>query len=76
MPYRYAVYNVQDQARSAATNEKIAAMEAEGWRPHTVACNFAELCIFWEKPKEEERPARRKPASPAKADEALREPHD
>lgn len=49
MPYSYAVYSVQDQHRTVATNEKIAAMEADGWRPHTVACNFAELCIFWEK---------------------------
>lgn len=49
MPYTYAVYSVQDQQRSSATNEKIAAMEEDGWRPHTVSCNFAELCIFWEK---------------------------
>lgn len=76
MPYQYAVYNVQDQARSVATNAKIAAMEADGWRPHTVGCNFAELCIFWEKPaasREEEQPDQDKPAPrPKKA--AAREP--
>lgn len=49
MPYRYAVYSVQDQVRTAATNQVIDSMEADGWRPHTVNCNFAELCIFWVK---------------------------
>lgn len=55
MPYAYAVYNVQDSKHSGATNDAIAAMEADGWRPHTVNCNFAELCIFWEKPLPEDR---------------------
>jgi hypothetical protein len=49
MPYSYAVYSVQDQVRTNATNVKIDAMEKDGWRPHTVNCNFAELCIFWVK---------------------------
>lgn len=49
MPYRYAVYNVQDEARSQAFQRTLDAMEADGWRAHTVNPNFAEICIFWEK---------------------------
>lgn len=49
MAYDYAVYSVQDQVRTNATNVAIQAKVDDGWRAHTVNCNFAELCIFWEK---------------------------
>jgi hypothetical protein len=50
MPFRYAVYNVQDMKRSAASHEAMNAMEADGWEPHEVSANFAEISVLWRKP--------------------------
>lgn len=58
MPYRYTVYNMQDQAHSVSSHDAIDALEADGWEIHTANCNFAELCVLWHKPVQGKRRGR------------------
>lgn len=50
MAYLYTIYNFQDADRSAASQEKIDAMEADGWQVHTATPGYTELMVLWHKP--------------------------
>jgi hypothetical protein len=55
MPYTYGYYSFQHPAQSAASQETIDKMEADGWDVHTAVMAFTELCVLWHKPRAEDK---------------------